>query len=427
MGRLGSKRFLSAAVTHWNADHQPIARALTPPQQWYCDEALFKQESMRIFKKYPQYIGHTQQLTPRKGAYFASTLLNEPFIVVRQNEIGEADQIGSFFNVCRHHASPLTFSKHGVIDCQRGLKCPYHGWTYNIHGQLIKATQLNGIEDFKNKHYGLLSIPNQLLLDQLIFLDFSRQTYTSQTSDVFQKVVASVTQRNEEEQLDNKQLIHVYSRQYLLQCNWKVFVENYLDGGYHVPFLHLGLNANLNPDSYRTDIDGLVSFQSVQAAKDSTAGLDFSERIGDRALYTYIYPNFMINRYGRWMDVNYVYPKSLTECVVHFDYFVEATDEALEAHKADGTESESESESDLMEGVFYNLHRFTADDVAFVKDSITASHQVQMEDVLICEAVSRGLSSSAYRLHAGRYAPKLETALYQFHELYQHDMFSVLY
>jgi len=39
-------------------------------------------------------------------------------------------------------------------------------------------------------------------------------------------------------------------RRYSLNCNWKVFVDNYLDGGYHVPHLHKGLDSVLDYSSY---------------------------------------------------------------------------------------------------------------------------------------------------------------------------------
>ena len=137
----------------------------------------------------------------------------------------------------------------------------YHGWTYNLKGDLIKATQLKGIENFKNKDYGLLRIPDHSLFENLIFLDFSGNS----TQSPFEQMKHSATKHSRENGFDNAGMLHIYSRKYLLQCNWKVFVENYLDGGYHVPHLHLGLNSNLDPKSYRTVIEDYASFQSVQS------------------------------------------------------------------------------------------------------------------------------------------------------------------
>ena len=257
-------------TNYWNSEQQSIDKAFTPPQEWYINEEIFKYEQQNVFKKYPQYIGHTQQLTKFKGSYFAGHILDEPFIIIRQNDVesaekGKKNKIGSFFNVCRHHASQLTLSNTGTIDCNKGLICPYHGWTYNINGKLMKATQLKGIKDFKNKNYGLLSIPNHILFDNLIFLDLSLDQ--KESSDLFKNIIKSVTNYTEKlNRFNNDDLIHVYSRKYELNCNWKVFVENYLDGGYHVPHLHIGLNNNLDSNSYKTVVDDYVSFQSVQSS-----------------------------------------------------------------------------------------------------------------------------------------------------------------
>ncbi|KAK5833269.1 hypothetical protein PVK06_017089 [Gossypium arboreum] len=50
-------------------------------------------------------------------------------------------------------------------------------------------------------------------------------------------------------------LTYVCRLEYIIECNWKVFCDNYLDGGYHVPFAHKGLASGLSLDSYTTSDD----------------------------------------------------------------------------------------------------------------------------------------------------------------------------
>ena len=76
--------------------------------------------------------------------------------------------------------------------------------------------------------------------------------------------------------------------EYPMKCNWKVFVDNYLDGGYHVEHLHPALTSNLDLTSYRTRVTPLYSIQEVEGLGDL--------RVGQSALYVYMYPNLMINR-----------------------------------------------------------------------------------------------------------------------------------
>ena len=108
--------------------------------------------------------------------------------------------------------------------------------------------------------------------------------------------------------------------------------------------------------------------------------------MGSGALYAYVHPNLMLNRYGPVLDVNILLPQGHGKCQVVFDYLF-----------GEGPEV----------------------DEAFVQDCIARSHQVQLENVAICASVQRGLRSSAY--DKGRYAPGLEHAMHRFHCLLHGD------
>ena len=159
----------------------------------------------------------------------------------------------------------------------------------------------------------------------------------------------------------------------------RVFVDNYADGGYHVPYAHAALASNVDMDSYSTDIFENISVQKVVAGTGGGSGSD--DRHGDRnqggregekaihrsrgslaaplsrrersfiddddcdkyddcnndehetgdetgrlgrgAVYAFCYPNFMLNRYGPWLDTNTVVPTGPRSCTVRFDYFLE--------------------------------------------------------------------------------------------------------
>src|SRR5205807_7895682 len=96
-------------------------------------------------------------------------------------------------------------------------------------------------------------------------------------------------------------------REYQLACNWKVFVDNYLDGGYHVNSVHPGLAGVLDYAHYRTEVFGMTSVQisplQQPGAGDAAVG---RVRSGDFAQYWYVFPNFMMNVYPGVMDTNLV-------------------------------------------------------------------------------------------------------------------------
>src|SRR5258708_9552998 len=101
--------------------------------------------------------------------------------------------------------------------------------------------------------------------------------------------------------------LHYFDRRtYHIGCNWKVFVDNYLDGGYHVPHLHKGLNSVLDYKQYTIENEDRYCLQSspmVASDEDSAMG---AARNGDRPWYFWQHPNLMINCYAGYMNTNRV-------------------------------------------------------------------------------------------------------------------------
>ena len=172
----------------------------------------------------------------------------------------------------------------------------------------------------------------------------------------------------------------VKRKHYEIKCDWKVYVDNYLDGGYHVEYAHRDLGDLLSLGTYQTEIRDGYSIQK-------STGKDQDSRVGTDIIYAHIFPNVMINRYGPWMDVNYVIPKSHDSCVVTFDWFLE---------------------KDLIK---------SSDDAKLselINEGFKDSERVQIEDIEICNRVQKGLKSISY--HFGRYAPNVEEADHDFHK-----------
>ncbi|KAK8464784.1 hypothetical protein PHAVU_010G082000, partial [Phaseolus vulgaris] len=121
-------------------------------------------------------------------------------------------------------------------------------------------------------------------------------------------------------------LSYVCRCEYTIECNWKGFFLRYsvitnLDGGYHVSYAHKGLVSDLKMDSYSITMFEKVSIQSCEDSSEKSE--ENYDRLGRKAIYAFIYPNFMINRYGPWMDTNLVVPLGPKKCQVIFDYYLE--------------------------------------------------------------------------------------------------------
>jgi len=177
-------------------------------------------------------------------------------------------------------------------------------------------------------------------------------------------------------------------REWTFECNWKVFVDNYLDGGYHVPHMHKGLSSVLDYSQYRIDIGPNWCLQHSPMTQEGAAPDVGAVRQGDKAYYYWIYPNFMINWYEGVMDTNLVLPLSTGKSRVIFDfYFTDvSTPEAIARNRA----------------------------------SIDVGNKVQDEDLAICDSVQKGLTSRAYV--AGRLSVRREAGEHLFHRLLARDL-----
>ncbi|KAM6597820.1 hypothetical protein CsatA_008344 [Cannabis sativa] len=347
-----------------------IEEAVTPPSNWYTDPSFFARELDRVFYKGWQFVGCSEQIKDPRS-YFTGRLGHIEFVVCRDDN----GKVHAFHNVCRHHASILAYGT-GKKSC---FVCPYHGWTYGLDGPLVKATRMAGIQNFNENEFGLIPI-RVAIWGPFVLLNMDQKVDSN--INVEDEWLGSCSELLTDNGVDSS-LSYICRREYTLQCNWKVFInlvfcDNYLDGGYHVPYAHKGLANGLKLDSYSTTIFEKVSIQKCESG--SVNGKDDNDRLGSTAVYAFVYPNFMINRYGPWMDTNLVLPLGPNRCQVVFDYFLEPS---------------------------------LKDDKAFIEKSLHDSEKVQMEDIILCEGVQRGLESPAYSV--GRYVPSVEIAMHHYH------------
>jgi choline monooxygenase len=350
----------------------PIERAFTPPSSWYAMPEFLEWEQRRVFRRTWQAVGRADQV-PQPGDYFAGCLADMPYVVLRDHD----GTLRAFHNVCRHHAAQVCVGAGRLSE----LVCPYHGWTYRLDGRLTKAPRLGASEVFDRERFSLAPLPVEVW-GPLVFVYFGEDPppLDAQLRALTPRLQAMATE----------ELTFVARREYELRCNWKVYVDNYLDGGYHVEGVHKALAGQLDLDTYETELSERVSIQSCRSPEQAPgdAGGDFAERIGEEALYAFVYPNLMLNRYGPILDTNWVVPLRHDRTRVIFDFYFRQTEGAAAK--------------------------------AFIERSIAASHRVQEEDVFISESVQVGMKSSAY--DRGIYAPAIETAAYHFHRLLAADL-----
>ena len=355
--------------------HDPLEEAWTIPAPWYFDEGIAELERASVFGRTWQVLGRVDQVRDN-GQFFTADLDGEPLVVAR----GDDGQLRAFYNVCRHHAAAVVTEAQGSA---KQFRCPYHGWTYGIDGALKGMVEFDGVCNFDRAKNGLVPLRVDTW-ENFVFVNLDARVAPLRD---FLGVVPELVSP-----LDLAKKLHFFDRRvYTLNCNWKVYVDNYLDGGYHVPHAHKGLSTVIEYTKYTIENFERACLQSSPLSSDSTSEAGVAASRQGRAFYLWLYPNFMINAYEGVMDTNLVLPLGVDRCAVVFDYYFADTSAVAEAHH---------------------------------KESIAVSEQVQDEDMTICDAVQRGLASRAYV--AGRLSVRREAGEHLFHRLLHADFTTAL-
>jgi choline monooxygenase len=351
-------------------DTAPLERAWTIPGDWYTDPRVEALERRTVWSRSWQVVGRAAQVA-EPGQFLTAVVGGEPVVVVR----GADGVLRGFFNVCRHHAAAVMTAPCGKVD---RLRCPYHGWTYDLAGRLRGVPELDGVLDFDRDASGLVPIGVETWESfVLVHLDPDPAPLAAHLGALAGQIAP----------LRLGALRFLERREYVLGCNWKVYVDNYLDGGYHVPHLHRGLGSILDYTRYTIECFERSCLQSSPIEAGGGEASTAAVREGERALYYWLYPSFMLNWYAGYLDTNLVIPLGVDRTKVVFDFYFDDIGEAR-AEKN--------------------------------RQSIAISERIQDEDHAICESVQRGLQSRAYR--AGRLSVRREAGEHLFHRLLARDL-----
>ena len=338
-----------------------------PPASWYSDEEFFEQERYNIFEKFWIPVARKDQLS-EVGSFVSGDLLGNPWII-----LNTGDGFKGYHNVCRHMGHSVAEGEGKLKSC---LTCPYHGWEYNFNGDVKSVPKLGKKQNFRKQDFGLKPIAVDTW-GPFVFIDMDGP-FGGQNNP--RSLAGDVAPLQEHLNFDGYKFFE--RREYHMKCNWKAFVENSLDGGYHVAYIHENLSSGLEFEGYETHVWDRSSIQICDTNSSD-------DRLGEKVMYAYIYPNFFINQYGNVIDTNTIIPINANECKVVFDFY-------------------------------FNYPDF--DDWAtkkIMEKSVSDSHAVQLEDVDCCENVQKGMKSMSFR--HGQYA-SLEKAVHEFHVRLHRDM-----
>ncbi|MBI2757043.1 MAG: Rieske 2Fe-2S domain-containing protein [Chloroflexi bacterium] len=343
-----------------------LAAAFTLPSRWYTFPEFLEAEKEKIFARTWQAVARTADLQ-RPGDFVACELTGEPLVITR----GTDNILRGFFNVCRHRAGQVASGKGN----RKSLQCQYHGWTYNLEGKLMKTPEFEGVENFEPADFCLQAVRVETW-GPLVFVNLDAQAES--LAGMFGEIMP------ETKHIALEKMSLVERRDYVVKSNWKVYVDNYLEG-YHIPIAHPGLFRMVDYDQYKVETRQFHSLQHSPlrpargAAKPPYADLEADANV----LYYWVFPNLMLNLYPDNISINIILPIDQETTLTIFEWYF------LEGGSGEAWET-------LQQGIAF-------------------SDQVQLEDIEICQAVQRGLRSRAYT--QGRFSVKRENGVHHFHSL----------
>ena len=322
------------------------------PAQWYSDPEIYQAERDRIFSRQWLWIGRESRVA-EPGQYMTAAPAEFPIFVRR----GEDGALHGFHNVCRHRASKLLTEPDGRC---RTIECPYHGWRYRSDGALDHVPLFGEAPDFPKDRLSLFSISVEVWRG-LVFvcLDPEAAPLTEWLGPIEDAVERSAPARAG------------FGRafEFLVDCNWKTYVDNYQEG-YHIPPLHPGLHRDLDWKRYR-----VINFEGGSLHDGPPKGSS-----NHPGAFGWRFPNFAFNSYPDGLSFMRMEPVGPRRTRLVYDYW----------------KPESVSQEDFEATMEYGL-------------------QVSKEDQWITPIIQENLEAGVY--DAGPLSPLHENGVYYFHEM----------
>jgi Rieske 2Fe-2S family protein len=281
----------------------PALAGLEPtlPTFWYQRDDVYALEQEHIFFREWMCVGREEEL-PRAGDHRVIDVCGQSIILVRNQQ----GALRAFYNVCRHRGARLC-SPPGEGDPAIGravkggvsngmILCPYHAWTYDLNGQLLRAPHLAGESRFNPSNVQLYPVLVETW-GGFVFVNLSPAQ-----AKPFADTVGGARTRLVRYPLS--ELRTMKTIRYEIDANWKLLCENYNEcyhcGPVHpelcriVPAFRENGGANLDWERGIPHREGADTFAlSGTSTRRSFPGLNADEQVRHKG--ELVYPNLFIS------------------------------------------------------------------------------------------------------------------------------------
>jgi phenylpropionate dioxygenase-like ring-hydroxylating dioxygenase large terminal subunit len=351
-----------------------------PLKPWtYTNPEFFELDYDAFFLRRWQFVGHVNDVR-EVGDFISHDIGRDNVFVIR----GKDDQLRAFKNVCRHRASRIL---EGQGSCPGVIRCPYHGWTYQMDGSLMAIPQDEHFPDIDKSQHGLHEIQLEVF-HGLLFVrvqgdgpslaeHFGDMDRYLEMYDVTNYVQCAET---------TTQIWH---------CNWKVAWDNYLEN-YHIPIGHPGLHRLLIETGEGKGLSSGVDYGTFDLrSKPSNVAVErqyqemsvhaqarIPEEMRNKWIQYGVAGNHGLDFYPEMLDVFQLIPLAHDKTMIRAAYY--------------GHQNPTPEEQELR------------------RLNIEINDIVNGEDKTLCERVQKGLQTTGYS--PGPLSQK-EVGVYHFHEM----------
>ncbi len=288
----------------------------TLPGKYYTSPEIYNSEMDRFYFNRWVCVGRSEELGV-KGQFIVREVGSESILMMN-----DGNQIGAFYNVCRHRGTRLSNTACGIAPGR--IQCAYHGWTYQCDGTLAVAPGMTEVQGFDRTQYGL----NRIALDVWdgnLFIHFGKnpRPLSEQLGGL----------RDKFRPWGMGDLRMAGRRTYTLATNWKLVIQNYSEC-LHCPLIHPALQklshylSGDNEPAQATYLGGRMvlneGIRSMTLSGDShrevLPGLD--AELSRHVYYYWIMPNLLLSLHPDYVMTHTLWPRAAgqTEIVCEFHF-----------------------------------------------------------------------------------------------------------
>lgn len=289
---------------------KPIELKFSLPSHCYHSETSLRQEFETLFHKHWLGLGRADRFN-HPGQYETIEIAGVPVLLINDRD----GRLHAFNNACRHRGARLL---DGEGKC-RTIRCPFHGWVYNINGEFAAATHMQESENFDTQCLGLVEFSLKIHLG-FIFVCFDQEP------PAFESHIGNLDQLHADWPLSD--LVSCRRQKLEVACNWKLFLDVFNEY-YHLQYVHPDsindlykqpdppepTTGNYTSQFGETDGTGGLLQNQQQYALPEVPALSGKALKGTR--YTWIFPNMTFAASKDAMWVYEAYPLGPQRCIAY--------------------------------------------------------------------------------------------------------------